>query len=141
MKLVILVLIIFFGFWGVMINIIKKWVMNHFSTIFGEINMQNVLQIGTWIALLSNWGAWLVLGMGFASWFLGMWIMQLEDMSKIVMLMYGIGIPFIILNVFAGMLVFGDKLTPSQWWGIGLVVVASAISIPGVHLIGGGKLW
>lgn len=141
MKLITWTILIAFGFLGVFINVIKKKAMNSFGETFGNISLSNVLRPETWFALMSNPLALFVLFMGFISWGIGMWLMQLEQMNTIVVALYGISIPFMLINIVAGMAIFGDSFTFEQWVGVGIVLVAGIISIPGVYLIGGGKLW
>lgn len=141
MKMITWIILVAFGFMGVFINIIKKKAMNSFGRTFGNISMSNVFRPETWIALLSNPIALFVLFMGFLSWGIGMWLMQLEEMSKIALAVYGLGIPFLLVNVVAGIVVFGDTFTYTQWIGVAIILCAGIISIPGVYMLWGGKLW
>jgi len=138
MKMIVWVLIFIMGLLSVLVNLMKKWVMNWYHSVYGEITISKAMQMQTWILLMKNPFAILILFIGFLGYLLGMWIFSMEEVSKLVLISYAMGIPFLLLNVFLGMLIFGDSLTHSQWIGIGIIVVAGIIAIPGMYLVGQG---
>lgn len=134
MRMLSWAIIWFMFFSGIVVTLIKKYVMLNLP----QITMQNFKDISVWINLLSNPLALLTLAMGFGFWGLNMWLFSLESASRVTTIMYGLGIMSMIGTVGMCHFLFGETFTPIQMQGFITLLLAGGISTIGVYWLSMG---
>lgn len=118
---------------GAISSILKKYAMIKFPTI----SLSSLKNINIWIQLTTNPIALLTLFLGYAFWGISMLLMQLEDVSKVVMVSAALSPITLLLTIYLSSIIFNETLTPKQTFGLVLLLISMIIGIISTYYTGG----